>query len=1068
MMLCHNSERGLTGHPSPYQMEPGIAAAWCVHDDHWYLAESIRSYRADCIEPFAFVSRTPWHSKPGDWEKSVKSAREAGATVEVGKWGSEDEHRRAIVKDLKERGFEYLLIPDGDEIIEARLLETLVKIAQMGIADRVYVEWDTYWKSPEYVIRPRERFTPLILVNLERTEHDHLRSFKGGRGLFLSAEHGVIHHLSYVGPDERIERKISTWSHRDELVDGWWERVWRRWDADRLMRHLHPTHPEAYQYAERIHVPTELEAAAARFQSYSGTAAFETQVTMPIAWPSVSVVIPVCFPNEHLEACMKSLDELSDVLAERVVVANGCKKEASKVVKRFPKAKLIANKENRGFAAACNQGIEATSGDIVLFLNDDTIVPRAGLIELIRPLIESGVVAATGPYTNRCGHFQQIEPTYTSLETLDLFAEDFALREGEDVETDMLVGFCLAARRSVLGELGNFDERFGLGMFEDNDLCYRVRRAGYKLLIASRSFVHHEGSASLTKVQTDVGALFLQNERLFRRKWQRDLEMGFASNLSGLTAEKIQFNENSRPEKRLAQVRRLAKQADISLCMIVKNEERVLKECLESAAPFFREMIVVDTGSSDRTKEIASECGAQVFDFPWVDDFSAARNESLKYAKGRWIFWMDADDTLPWHCGEELLDHAINSPKRITAYIVPVQFVEEGPGSGTRVDHVKLLRNFPGVHFEHRIHEQVLPSINEYGGAWTRSSAYVLHSGYDTSPEGQAKKAERDWKLLRLDFKERPRHPFTNFNIGMTHHYGGKHKKAVRWLRRCLELTEPSQSIVRKAYAMLAISTRHLEGEERALEVFEEGLKAAPDDPELLYQRGHTLVALARLDEAKKSFERVLQQNVDDHLSSVDIGIVNFKAQHALAGAHLLDGDYKRAKESYLKVLEAAPHFTPSAFELFDAALETADFATAIEMLGKVQQAEGPSDNWLKMTEKYAETVGGEPNVIEALRSAVRSAPGAHHVRMALSRRLLNAGLEGEAVPHLHLLAEAGKSEAAFYLGVIHNRLGQYRPALAWMERALALAPGHEATIEQVEMLRRRISELEDPGDAGE
>lgn len=1043
-------------------MKPGIAAAWCVHDDHWYLAESIRSYRADGVEPFAFVSKTPWHSKPGDWEQSVESAREAGATVEVGEWGSEDEHRRAIVEAMKGHGFEHLLTPDGDETIEARLLKTLVKIAQAGIADRVYVEWDTYWKSPEYVIRPRERFTPLILVNLEQTEHDHLRNFKSGRGLFLSAEHGVIHHLSYVGPDERIERKIKTWSHKDELVDGWWERVWRGWDADRLLRNLHPTHPEAYQFAERIHVPDELISVAERFEVYAGSANMQGHVDPPTAWPTVSVVIPVCFPEANLESCLKSLKKSADLITETVVIANGCKKQASKIIKRHPKVKLIANNENRGFAAACNQGIEASTGEVVLFLNDDTVVPRAGLIELVRPLTTSGVVAATGPYTNRCGHFQQIVPTCTSLDTLELYAEDFAVREVEDVESDMLVGFCLAVRRSVLSELGNFDERFGLGTFEDNDLCYRLRRAGYKLLIAARSFVHHEGSASLGKVQADVGALLSANERVYRHKWQRDLDMGFASNLSGLTGERVQFKEANRPEKRLAHVRMLAKQADISLCMIVRNEERVLKDCLESAAPFFNEMIVVDTGSTDRTKEIAEELGARVYDFPWIDDFSAARNESLKHAKGKWIFWMDADDTLPWQCGEELLRLAIESPKRITSFIVPAQFVEEGPGSGTRVDHIKLFRRFPGMRFEHRIHEQILPSINEYGGMHTRSSAYVLHSGYDTSPEGQARKAERDWTLLRLDFKERPRHPFTNFNIGMTYHFSGKHKQAILWLRRCLKLTDPSQSIVRKTYAMLAISTRQIKGEEAALELFEEGLKVAPDDPELLYQQGHSLVALGKLEEAKQSYERVLQQNIDDHLSSVDVGIVNFKAQHALAGAHRLDGDYKKAKDSYLKVLEAAPHFTPSAFELFDAALEIADFATARDMLGKVQRAEGPSNNWLQMTEKYADSVGGEANVIEALRSTVNSAPGYHHVRMALCRKLLNAGMEGEAVPHLHLLAEAGKSEAAFYLGVIHTRRGQYRPALAWMERALALAPGHEATIEQVEKLRQMVSNTEE------
>src|SRR5262249_25313011 len=84
----------------------------------------------------------------------------------------------------------------------------------------------------------------------------------------------------------------------------------------------------------------------------------------------------------------------------------------------------------------------------------------------------------------------------------------------------------------------------------------------------------------------------------------------------------------------------------VSLCMIVRNEEANLPECLESVADLVDEMIVVDTGSNDRTKEVALNCGAKVFDFPWVDHFAAARNESLRYATGRWIFWLDADDCL--------------------------------------------------------------------------------------------------------------------------------------------------------------------------------------------------------------------------------------------------------------------------------------------------------------------------------------------------------------------------------------------------------------------------------------
>src|SRR5882757_3140262 len=86
--------------------------------------------------------------------------------------------------------------------------------------------------------------------------------------------------------------------------------------------------------------------------------------------------------------------------------------------------------------------------------------------------------------------------------------------------------------------------------------------------------------------------------------------------------------------------------AKISLTMIVRNEENNLPRCLESVRGLFDEIVVVDTGSTDRTAEIARSFGARVFDFVWVDDFAAARNAALARARGAYAFWLDADDRL--------------------------------------------------------------------------------------------------------------------------------------------------------------------------------------------------------------------------------------------------------------------------------------------------------------------------------------------------------------------------------------------------------------------------------------
>jgi cellulose synthase/poly-beta-1,6-N-acetylglucosamine synthase-like glycosyltransferase len=252
-------------------------------------------------------------------------------------------------------------------------------------------------------------------------------------------------------------------------------------------------------------------------------------------------------------------------------------------------------------------------------------------------------------------------------------------------------------------------------MFEDNDLCYRIRRAGYRLMFVQSSFVHHKGSASLDRSQVSRIDMFNQNLALYRRKWAMDMETGFVSQLAGLQGPRISFNETRRPESLTTKLAPKVKEANISLCMIVKNESRVLADCLRSAKPFFSQIIVVDTGSSDDTIQIAKEFGAEVVEFPWPESFALARNESLRYAKGDWVCWLDADDTLPFSSGEQIIDAVLNVPLQIGGLVMPIRFVNDDPEFGTQVDHVKVFRNRQGFSFEGRIHEQVLPSIREKG-----------------------------------------------------------------------------------------------------------------------------------------------------------------------------------------------------------------------------------------------------------------------------------------------------------------------------------------------------------------
>ncbi len=291
--------------------------------------------------------------------------------------------------------------------------------------------------------------------------------------------------------------------------------------------------------------------------------------------------------------------------------------------------------------------------------------------------------------------------------------------------------------------------------------------------------------------------------------------------------------------------------------MIVRDEEDKIAACLESIAPYVDEMIVVDTGSNDRTREVALRCGARVFDFPWTESFAEARNQSLAQAQGKWIFWMDADDVITPECGRQLRGLIHRHPNADAAYLMQVH-IPPGPGefSGSLVDHVKLFPSRPDLRFEHRIHEQILPALRRVGVAIELSDVFVTHQNYDRSPEGQAKKRRRDFHLLELDLKDHPHHPFVLFNLGMTWLYATKeYELAAHYLRRSLSGSHPEDSIVRKAYALLTASRIGQQDWVEALQANEEGRRHYPDDAELLFQAGQLYQQVGRFDQARMALE---------------------------------------------------------------------------------------------------------------------------------------------------------------------------------------------------------------------
>ena len=203
----------------------------------------------------------------------------------------------------------------------------------------------------------------------------------------------------------------------------------------------------------------------------------------------------------------------------------------------------------------------------------------------------------------------------------------------------------------------------------------------------------------------------------------------------------------------------------LSLCMIVRDEAEMLPGCLKSVQAAVDEIVAVDTGSKDDTPRIAAAHGAKVCRHEWRDDFSEARNASLKHATGLWVLWMDADERL--RPSEHPRLRRALTREAVGAYLVPV--LSTTP-TGSQVTHGhRLFRNDPRIQFSGRIHEQISPAIARVRARIGRADFTIEHLGYNI-PEDQLRgKYTRNLRLLTMAKEREPRDAYIRFKLAQAH-----------------------------------------------------------------------------------------------------------------------------------------------------------------------------------------------------------------------------------------------------------------------------------------------------------
>ncbi len=348
------------------------------------------------------------------------------------------------------------------------------------------------------------------------------------------------------------------------------------------------------------------------------------------------------------------------------------------------------------------------------------------------------------------------------------------------------------------------------------------------------------------------------------------------------------------PEKAHKSTRSGSGRPCLSLCMIVKNEERSIARALESVKTLADEMIVVDTGSTDGTKEIAASLGAKVFDFPWTDDFASARNFSLSRATGDWILVIDADETVSSRDHERLRISSLKSPAGTGGYDLTTRnyvveantagwvandgsYRDEEAGTGWYPNgKVRLFRNDPRIRFSGAVHELVEQSMLGAGMTIAACDVPVHHTG-KLDRESVLEKGKRYYLLGLKKIEESGGTPRAILELAIQAGELGRYDDAIRLWKRFLD-GKPVQD-VKLATVNLINACLNADRFDEALQEARKVAGQANGTRELLLNCAAAEFFTGDLRKATRMAEKILKKEPD-----YPPALTLLAAAHALAG----------------------------------------------------------------------------------------------------------------------------------------------------------------------------------------
>lgn len=450
----------------------------------------------------------------------------------------------------------------------------------------------------------------------------------------------------------------------------------------------------------------------------------------------------------------------------------------------------------------------------------------------------------------------------------------------------------------------------------------------------------------------------------------------------------------------------------LTLCMIMKDEEEHLVRCLESVQGVVDEIVIVDTGSTDASIEIAERYGAKIIHEPWLNDFAHHRNTGLAEATGDWVIVMDADEELV--NGSDLLP-LLNDDAMDGYSLREVNYVGAEAGVDSIVNAAfRVFRNRPEHRYTGALHEQIAAHVDQTGTRTKFVGIELLHYGYLDGTTESKRKMDRNMRIALQEVRRKPDDAFILFNAGVEFQRQGKHEMALDYFRRAFKNLPDlrmnfASLLMRNIVATLLAEDRY----DDAIEILADAVQAYPGYTDLLYLEGQAYANRRQYRAAIGSFRKAIE--IGDHMGDQFIaqaGMGSFICWNALGTAHEYMGDVQQAVACYRRSITSSPgYFAPPFVNIIRIALDAEDPDTAVALLRSLL----PTTRRVDALHDAGNALlsGGYPgHALPLLEEALALEPTLHSVRVTRGHCLVAMGRFDEAEKVLNDVPETSESYA--------------------------------------------------------